>query len=156
PAALRSHADPVVTTVVSITGETTGGTETFLAGDPIIGQPVNLGPDTYLAGNNNSSDTPGSPAPEEYYQARLEPMALFEFNLGTGFAPPSLYLKGKSQVGPFTHKAGFVNERTRMPDSRPIAAGLVAATPADLAVFSLPDQQTFSETRIDQLVTDYL
>jgi len=115
PVALRSHAAPVVSTVVSISGETMNATETFLAGDPIIGQPVNFGPDTYLAGNNNSSDTPGVPAPEEFYSAGLEPMALFEFNIGTAFAPPALYLKGASQVGLFTHK-GVLNERTRTPD----------------------------------------
>ena len=156
PVALRSHAAPVVSTVVSITGETVAGTEKFLAGDPIIGQPVNFGPDTYLAGNNNASDTPGAPAPEEYFGAGLEPMALFEINIGTAFAPPAIYFRGASQVGPFTHKAGFVNERTRTPDSRPIATGIPPATVADFAEFGLPNQLTFSETRIDQLVADYL
>ena len=56
PVALRSHAAPVVSTVVSISGDTATTTgETFLAGDPLIGQPVNFGPDTYLAGNNDGS-----------------------------------------------------------------------------------------------------
>ena len=43
--ALRSHAAAVVSTVDSITGDTTTGKEKFTAGDPLIGQPVNLGPD---------------------------------------------------------------------------------------------------------------
>ena len=155
PVALRSHAAPVVSAVVSITGETAAGLETFLAGDPLIGQPVNFGPDTYLAGNNDSSDTPGVPAPEEYYTGGYEPMALFEIHLGTSFSPPAIYFSGASQVGPFTHKAGFVNERTRTPDSRPIATGIPPATPADYAAFGLPNQQTFSDNRIDLLVADY-
>lgn len=147
PAALRSHAAPVVSTVASISGATSAGTETFLTGDPIIGQPFDFGPDTYLAGNNSF----GSPQPEEYYSAAFEPMALFEIRIGNG----ALYFRGKSGIGPFTHKATFENEQTRTPDSRPVAAGLVGAS-SELAEFSLPATlQTFSETRIDQLVVDY-
>ena len=56
PVALRSHAAPVVSTVVSISGDTATTTgETFLAGDPLIGQPVNFGPDTYMASNNDGT-----------------------------------------------------------------------------------------------------
>jgi len=66
---------------------------TFLAGDPLIGQPVNFGPDTYLAENNDASDTPGNPAPEEYYQAGLGVMALLELNIGAAFAPPAVYFQ---------------------------------------------------------------
>ena len=147
PVALRSHAAPVVSTVVSISGATSAGTTTFLTGDPLIGQPVDFGPNTYLAGNNSF----GVPQPEEYYSAAFEPMALFEIRLGN----PALYFRGKSNIGPFTHKATFENEQTRTPDSRPVAAGLAGASP-ELAEFGLPATlQSFSETRIDQLVADY-
>src|SRR5438105_2977479 len=145
PVALRPHADPVVSTVNSITGKTTTGDETFTVGDPLIGQPVNFGPNTYLAGNNPKN--PADPTPEEFYGAAQEPMALFELHFGTLFS-------GASQVGPFTHKAVALNEKTRTPDSRPIASGLPLAT-AEMAELGLPDLVTFSETRINQLVADF-
>jgi Bacterial Ig-like domain (group 3) len=146
PVALRSHADLVVSTVDSITGETSSGFETFLAGDPLIGQPVDFGPDTYLAGNQPN----GAPLPEERWSAAQEPMALFEIHLGN----PSVYFRGASQVGPFTHTATMVNENTRTPDSRPIAMGLASAA-AEIAEFGLPNLIAFSDARIDLLVADY-
>jgi hypothetical protein len=152
PVALRSHADPVVSAVDSITGETASGFETFLAGDPLIGQPVNLGPDTYLAGNNPQN--PADPMPEEFWDAAQEPMALFEIHLGTSFSPPAIYFKGAAQVGAFTHKTVTGNERTRTPDSRPIANGLVSAA-AEIAEFGLPNLTAFSDARMDLLVADY-
>jgi hypothetical protein len=154
PVALRSHAAPVVSTVTSITGETSSGTETFTTGDPLIGQQVDLGPNTYLASNNASN--PSEPRPEENWAAAREPMALFELHLGNHFS-------GASQVGPFTHKATTTNEKTRSPDSRPISNGFPGAA-AELAEFGLPlspepppthPAETFSENRIDELVTDY-
>ncbi len=148
PVALRSHAAPVVSTIDSITGTTAAGPETFLAGDPLIGQPVNLGPNTYFAGNQSSR--PGDPKPEEYWAAQNEPLALFEIHLGN----PSLYFRGASQVGPFTHKATFQNELTRTPDSRPTTLGVVGAS-ALRTEFGLPDHQTFSANRIDLLVADF-
>lgn len=145
PVAPRAHAQAVGTTVTSITGQTTSGTETFTAGDPLIGEPVDLGPNTYLAGNNPIS--PADPRPEESWDAALEPMALFELHLGTRFG-------GASAVGPFTHKATTTNELTRSPDARPIAAGLVSAA-ADLTALGLPGLAAFSDTRIDLLVADH-
>jgi len=148
PVALRSHAAPVVSTVASITGETTAGTTTFLAGDPLIGQTVDFGPGTYLASN----EAFGTPTPEEHYTGGSEVMALFEIHLGN---TTGLYFRGGSQIGPFTHKATASDERTRTPDSRPIASGLADAS-AEIAAFGLPALlQTFSETRIDLLVTEY-
>lgn len=143
PVSLRSQAAAVVSTVTSISGQTTSGTETFTTGDPLIGQPVNFGPNTYYAGNNAF----GAPAPEEYYDAAKEPLGLFEIHFGSLFS-------GGSQIGPFTHKATFVNEQTRTPDSRPIANGLIGAA-ADLAEFGLPNLATFSETRINLLLTEW-
>jgi Bacterial Ig-like domain (group 3) len=145
PVALRSHAAPVVSVVNSITGKTTTGDETFTTGDPIFGQPVNFGPNTYLAGNNPQAA--GDPAPEEFWSAGFEPMGLFELHFGTMFS-------GASQIGPFVAKAASQNQKTRNPDSRPIASGLANAS-AERAALGLPNLQTFSETRIDALITDY-
>jgi hypothetical protein len=148
PVALRSHAPPVASTITSISGETSSGIEIFTTGDPLIGQVVNLGSNTYLAGNNPIPPiSPTSPSPEEFWDAALEPMGLFELSFGTFFS-------GASKIGPFTHKATTTNEQTRSPDSRPRANGLLGAT-VELAEFGLPNLVTFSETRIDQLVADY-
>jgi Big-like domain-containing protein len=147
PVALRSHADPVASTIASITGETAGGTETFTAGDPVISQPVNFGADTYLAGNNPF----GTPKPEESWSAAAEPMALFEIRIGNG----TMYFRGGSNIGPFVAKFTSLNQHTRNPDSRPIADGNLYSASAELTEFGLPDLTTFSETRIDQLVTDF-
>jgi hypothetical protein len=145
PVALRSRAAAVVSVVDSISGATTTGIETFVAGDPLIGQPVNFGPNTYFAGNRNINPT--DPPPEEFFSDAFEPLGLFELHFGTMFS-------GASQVGPFTHKATMLNEKTRTPDSRPIATGIASAA-AEMADFGLPDVTTFSETRIDLLVADY-
>jgi len=145
PVALRPHAAAVVSTVDKISGRTTTTTETFTAGDPLIGQPVNFGPNTYLAGNNPRN--PMDRTPEEFFGAAVEPMALFELNFGGMFS-------GASKIGPFVAKATMVNQKTRTPDSRPIATGLVGAV-AERLEFGLPSLQAFSETRIDLLVTDY-
>lgn len=145
PVALRSHAAPITSTVDSIAGETTSGVEVFTTGDALIGQPVDLGPDTYFAGNRNID--PADPTPEEYFADAYEPMGLFELHLGTMFS-------GKPHVGPFTHKATALNEHTRTPDTRPIATGLVSSA-AERTEFGLPALQAFSEARIDLLVADY-
>lgn len=161
PVALRSDAAAVTSNVISISGDTATTTgETFLAGDPLIGQPVNFGPDTYLAGNNDSSDTAGSPAPEEYWSAGQEPMALFEINIGAAFSPPAIYFKGASKVGPFTHKmtpAEFLSgTSTRSPDSRPIASGILTPPASAYAAFGIPpDLKTFAKNRLTALLADY-
>ncbi len=143
PQALRSHAAPVVSTVDSITGDTTLGTETFTTGDPLIGQLVDFGPDTYFAGNQPHS----MPTPEEYYTDAEEPMGLFEVHFGTLFS-------GASEVGPFVAKATMVDQKTRTPDSRPIATGLEPAAD-ERTEFGLPDLATFSATRIDLVVAEF-
>jgi hypothetical protein len=156
PAALRSPAAPVVSKVASISGETTGGTETFTAGDPLIGQLVNFGPDTYMAGNTDDVSPPGIPAPEEYWDGGFEPLALFEINIGAAFSPPAIYFKGASQVGPFTHIATAANQHTRTPDSRPIAGGEITAPAAGYTAVGIPlDLQTFAINRLNALLVDY-
>lgn len=160
PVALRPKAKDVVSKVVSISGQTTGSTETFTTGDPLIGQFVNFGPDTYLAGNNNGTDTPGSPIPgstkpEECWSAGTEPMGLFELNIGSTFSPPAIYFKGKSNVGPFVAKATGVDQSTRTPDSRPFAT-FVTPPASGYAAFGIPtDLKTFMKTRLTDLLTAY-
>jgi hypothetical protein len=163
PVALRSQAPPVASAVDSISGETTIGTETFTAGDPLIGQPVNFGPDTYMAGNTDDVFTvPGNPAPEEYWQGGTEPLALFEIYIGAVFSPPAIYFTGASQIGPFTHKATAYNQRTRTPDSRPTATFYSLPDPSlppgvgDFAAIGLPtDLNTFATNRINNLLVEY-
>jgi hypothetical protein len=154
PISLRSHAAPVVSIVASVTGNTASGTETFTAGDPLIGEPVNFGPDTYFAGNNSPSGT-STPHPEEYWGAAREPLALFQIKLGTSFAPPALYFSGASKVGPFVAKAAGPNVHTRMPDSRPIANGQMPNASAEFTEFGLSDHITFGDARMDALIADY-
>lgn len=146
PVALRSHAEPVVTTVDGISGRTAGGTEeTFTTGDPLIGEPVNLGPDTYFAGNRQPD--PNHPT-EETHGDQREVLGLFELHLGDRFS-------GASAIGPFTHMSTHVGEHTRDPDSRPTSNGTTPAT-AELAAFGLSaDLLEVSGERIDALVTDY-
>lgn len=157
PVVLRPHAQPVVSTVASISGETTGTTETFTAGDPLIGLPVSFGTDTYMAGNNDSSDTAGpAPTPEEYWMGGFEPLALFEINIGKAFSPPAVYFKGASNIGPYSHKATAVNQHTRSPDSRPIANGEITAPTAGYTAAGIPlDVNTFVVNRLNALLVDY-
>ena len=145
PVALRSHAAPVTSVVDSITGQTTSGTETFFAGDPLIGQPVDFGADTYFAGNRNINAA--DPTPEEFFADAFEPLGLFELHLGSLFS-------GASKVSEFVAKATMINQKTRTTDLRPIATGLVSAA-SELAEFGLPSLVAVSETRIDLLVADY-
>lgn len=165
--ALRSHTAPIVSKVVSISGETTTKTETFQAGDPLIGELVNFGPDTYMASNNNGTDMPGSPipgspTPEECWSGGSEALGLFEISIGKTFSPPAIYFKGASKVGPFTHKASAVDQPTRTPDSRPFATfhhlpdATLPAGVGDYAAFGIPpDLKTFMKNRLAALLADY-
>jgi hypothetical protein len=157
PVAPRSHAAAVTSKVISISGDTATTTgEKFVAGDPLIGQPVNFGPDTYLAGNDDSSDTPGIPAPEELWSAGQEPMAKFEINIGAAFVPPAIYFRGASKVGPPGSGTTGLNHHTRVPDSRPIANGIGFPPASAYAAFGIPpDLKTFAKTRLAALLADY-
>jgi hypothetical protein len=91
PVAPRSHAGPVVTTVDGIRGALSNGTLVyFTAGDPVIGAPVNLGPNTYLAQNwevNPNDAAMGLiPAEQQAGGDTREPMALFEFHIDGFFS----------------------------------------------------------------------
>ena len=47
-----------------------------------------------MAGNNDGTNTAGSPAPEECWAGGFEPLALFEINIGAAFSPPTIYFRG--------------------------------------------------------------
>jgi hypothetical protein len=161
PVALRSPALPVTSKVVSISGDTATTTgEKFTAGDPLIGEPVNFGPDTYLAGNASNTDNFGIPTPipgaEESWGAGQEPMALFEINIGASFVPPAIYFKGASKVGPPGSGTPGLNQHTRNPDSRPIAGGIGVPPPHVYSDAGIPpDLNTFMRNRLTALLAAY-
>jgi hypothetical protein len=152
----------VVSRVVSITGKTAAmppnNLETFTSGDPLIGQPVNFGPDTYFAGNAGGNVR--MPGAEEYWSAGREPLGLFEIRLGTSFTPPAIYFRGKSLVGgPGTGGTGL-DTKTRNPDSRPISildpmTGTFPDATQEFSDFSLDDPSVFINKRLNALVHDY-
>jgi len=145
---------PVVSTVKSITGKvgTAPVDQTFTTGDPLIGLPVNFGPDTYFAGNaGNAVPLAGA---EEHWTAGEEPLGLFQLRLGTSFTPPAIYFRGSSQVGAPGSGTTGVNHHTRSPDSRPIShipAGFPDAT-QEFTDFGLDDPPVFINKRLDALV----
>jgi hypothetical protein len=89
PVALRPLVPPIGVAVVSITGKLANGKdEEFTSGDPVLGQPVDLGPHSYFAGN--SPPPAGTTPAEGPYGAGVEPIALFEFHIGNQFSGKSL------------------------------------------------------------------
>jgi hypothetical protein len=138
PVALRPFVAPVSTAVIEIHGATTTGTEVFTSGDPMIGTPVNLGPNTYLA--SNEPQNPADPAPAESSPAGFEAMALFE-----------------------CHIDGYFSGTSASATDRPIASGF--NSPLDAAEKAIPqfidpttgapttflDQATFEQRRLQQL-----
>jgi hypothetical protein len=81
PIALRPHVPPIGVQVASISGNWATGAEVeFTVGDPLLGQPVNLGPKSYFAGNRPVRA--GDPAPAENYPDAREPISNFEFHIG--------------------------------------------------------------------------
>lgn len=87
PIAPRSQ-DVVGVSVEEIRAVVGGTLEKFAAGDSVIGLPVNLGPDTYFAGN--MPVRPGDPLPAEDEPDGYEILALFEFHIGDLFSGSSL------------------------------------------------------------------
>src|SRR4051812_32240780 len=65
PVALRSHVAPIGVVVTSIEGDTVTGVVECTGGDPIIGEKVSLGPNTYYA--SNFPENPKDPAPFEQW-----------------------------------------------------------------------------------------
>jgi hypothetical protein len=138
PAALRPFVAPILTAVFEIQGTTSAGVEAFTIGDPILGAPVNLGPNTYLA--SNDPQNPADPAPAETQPAGFEAMALFECHIG-----------------------GFFSGKSASPSDRPVASGFFS--PLDAAEKAIPqffdpitgaagtflDQAVFEQRRLQVL-----
>ena len=130
PVPLRSHVAPIGVSVNSIRATVGGVDQDFFAGDPIIGQQVDLGPNSYFAGN--SPRNPADPLPAEQYGAAFEPIALFEFHISNVFSGTSLNAT-----------------------DRPIANGLPPLTPAEKTAYGVVTLTNFNTARKAQLVADF-
>ncbi len=131
PVPLRSHVDPIGVNVIAVRATVAGAPHDFTAGDSIIGMPVNLGPNTYLASNNPRN--PADPAPAEQSGAGFEPMNLFEFHIGNIFSGKSATL-----------------------GDRPVAGGLITPlTSQEKTDYGFITQAAFKAARVPLLQTDF-
>lgn len=99
----RSHVAPIGVKVTAVEGEVGGNTVSFTTGDPIIGQQVSLGPNSYFA--SNEPQNPADPPPFESYGAGFEVMENFGLDIGGSFSgrPASLNDRPKANgFFPFT------------------------------------------------------
>ena len=142
--ALRPHVPPIGVSVVAVRGTVGAAREDFTSADPIIGQPVRLGPDTYFASNDPRN--PADPLPEETYPAGLESMSNFELHMGERFS-------GTSSLGPY--QGAVLSQNPRDPDDRPQANGLLALSAAEIAQYGIVPVQQFAEARLNQLLADH-
>ena len=94
----RPHVAPIGVQVTAIEGEVGTKTVSFKAGDPIIGELVNLGPNTYLAANE---PIPPGPQPFETYSPGFEPMENFEIHIGTKFSGKPSTLNDRPKANGF-------------------------------------------------------
>ena len=136
PVPLRSHVAPIGVRVTAVEGQVGvnvpfGRTVTvsFPVGDPVIGEAVSLGPNTFLSAN---SPAPAGPQPFEQFPPGLEPMENFELNIGTRFSgkPASL-------------------------NDRPKANGFFQLTSAELTKYGVVPLSQFANQRKTQLLADY-
>ena len=125
----RPHVAPIGVKVTAVEGEVGTKTVSFKAGDPIIGELVNLGPDTYLASNE---PIPAGPQPFEHYGPGFEPMENFEIHIGTKFS-------GKPQD---------LNDR-------PKSNGFFQLTTQELTRYGVIALSTFTSQRKQVLLNDY-
>ena len=136
PVSLRSHVAPIGVKVKAVQGQVGvsipfGRTVTvsFSVGDPIIGEAVSLGPNTFLSAN---SPAPPGPQPFEQFPPGLEPMENFEVSIGTRFSGKSATL-----------------------NDRPKANGFFQLTAAELTKYGVVQLSTFASQRKTQLLADY-
>jgi hypothetical protein len=126
----RPHVAPIGVKVTAVEGEVGGKTVSFTKGDPVIGQQVSLGPNTYLAANE-PIDSSG-PQPFETYNPGFEPMENFEIHVGTSFSGKPAALT-----------------------DRPKANGFFPLTQAELTKYGIISLNTFSNQRKAALLNDY-
>jgi len=127
----RPEVPSIGVTVTSITGKLANGKdEEFTAGDPLLGQPVNLGPSSYFAGNTlPPQNVDGTEIlPKETNDPGKEPIALFEFHIGSQFSGKSL-----------------------RPQDRPIAPGFQRMTGDQLRRFGILTLEDFNTKRKSKL-----
>ena len=125
----RPHVAPIGVKVMAVEGEVGTKTVSFKAGDPIIGELVNLGPDTYLASNE---PIPAGPQPFEHYGPGFEPMENFEIHIGTKFSG----------------KPADLNDR-------PKSNGFFQLTTQELTRYGVVALSTFASQRKQVLLDDY-
>ncbi len=138
PVALRPFVAPVSTTVIEIHGATTTGTEIFTSGDPMIGAPVNLGPNTYFA--SNQPQNPNDPPPAESNPAGFEAMALFECHIDSFFSGTSASAADRPIAGGFNSPLDSAEKAIPQ-----------FIDPSTGAPTTFLDQATFEQRRLQQL-----
>jgi hypothetical protein len=99
PVALRTHVAPIGVFVTSVEGDTDSGTVDCAFGDPVIGEPVSLGPNTYYA--SNFPENPAEQPPFEQWPDGQEPFDGFEVHVGTGLSGKSKELSDRPQAHGF-------------------------------------------------------
>jgi hypothetical protein len=125
----RPRVDPIGVKVTAVEADIGGKTVSFTSGDPVIGQQVSLGPNTYLAANE---PIPAGPQPFETYNPGFEPIENFELHIGSSFSGQPAALS-----------------------DRPKANGFFALTAAQLTQYGIVPLNTFSSQRKTALLNDY-
>ncbi len=126
----RPHVAPIGVVVTAIEGEVGGNTVSFAAGDPVIGVPVSLGPNSYFA--SNEPQNPADPPPFESYGAGFEVMDNFELAIGDSFSG----------------KPAALNDR-------PKANGFFPFTAAEMQQLGIIPLSQFNSQRKAALLADY-
>ncbi|MCU1244491.1 MAG: hypothetical protein JWN02_401 [Acidobacteria bacterium] len=130
PVALRTHVAPIGVFVTAVEGDTDSGTVDCAFGDPVIGEKVSLGPNTYYA--SNFPENPSEQPPFEQWPDGQEPFDCFEVHIGSR-------LSGKSK------------ELT----DRPQASGFQQLPAKELQQYGIGPLKTFTAQRRAVLVDDY-
>lgn len=125
----RPRVDPIGVKVTAVEADIAGRTISFTSGDPVIGQQVSLGPNSYFAANE---PVPPGPPPFETHNAGFEPIENFELKVGSSFSGKSAAL-----------------------GDRPQANGFFQLTAAQLTQYGIGALSTFSTQRKNVLLNDY-
>ena len=125
----RPHVAPIGVKVTGVEGTVGTRTVSFTAGDPVIGELCNLGPNTYLAANE---PPPPGPKPFEHHSPGFEPMENFAFSVGSRFSGKSAALT-----------------------DRPQANGFFQLSQQELTKYGVVPLAQFDNQRMQELLTDY-